>query len=521
MVEKRQTEKTGLKDDLNRVQKRVQQLEHEAATASSSQPSPQPGLNDSSSGEGEQQQSTRRRAGTITSKDKSTHLQRPESAPRSYSDSRTRNKTKRETSPVPGSDTPFRTNNEPLTRIESTNSSHSEASIQLGPYGNRRDDESPSKMKTPVPARDRTRSTDTDNDTPTGKRSQPGLLPPPTLNTPTADKRLNAESRIAFDPEVREYLALAQTPPPAREGFPSIPGPSRLGPGLSPSSNSVPSRLNTPPLGGGLPILIPGSPYSDATDAKSLVDNNGLTTPDSVKVNEMINKSERNDAMSVTSAPEVRLMGSNPDMSALKIRSGHDTQGGRTRLNPAENVVLGNPMEGRRGSEPTQPDVIQRQDPSPHPTGLKSAQIPRLTPRLLPYTRCSIPSSRIVPNTLGKEALSFVVSIQLRPPGDLQVHNWNVAKFFSSFVELDVKMRQKMNKKEIKQAKLASLPEGRAWKEYGPAKMDRMKVSHIYNLGLRPDAYNQTYAGHARDLYSKPLGLCAGRQIRSLCFLTD
>jgi len=468
MVEKRQTEKTGLRDDLSRAQKRVQQLEHEVTTVASSQSSPQSGMNDSSSGEGERQLPVRRRAGTITAREKSTHLQRPEPGPRSYSDQAGRFRRDGRTSPLPDSDEPFRPSKEALSRIESATSSRSEASNQTDIIDISQDEESPSKMKTPMATRDRVRSTESDDHTPTGRSSQPGLLPaPPILNTPTGEKRMNAESRIAFGPEVREYLALAQTPPPARDMFPSIPGPSRLGPGLSPPSSGIPSRLTTPPPGESLPGLIPASPYSDSTDAKSLVGDHGLMTPNSARMDESSSRSERHDNISVKSAPEPRPI--NPG-------GGHDRQSSRTRVNTADTILVGKPAEGRRGSEPSQVEVSQAHESSRKPPGLKAIQIPRLDARLLPYTRCSIPSSRIVPNTLGKEALSFVVSIQLRPPGDLQVYSWNVAKFFSSFVELDVRIRQKMNKKELKQAKLASLPEGRAWKDYGPAKMDKMKV---------------------------------------------
>jgi hypothetical protein len=472
MVEKRQTEKTGLRDDLSRVQKRLKQLEDEAIL-SSTQSSPQSGLGESSSNEGEKQPQNRRRAGTITAA-KENRLQRPETGPRSYSDRHdlpvNRNRRDGRTSPLPDSEMPFRSTKESLSRIESANSSRSETSGRSGYGMDGPEEDSPSKMKTPMAARDRTRSTEEDEDTPTGKRLQAGLLPaPPMLNTPTSsEKRTTGDSRMAFEPEVREYLALAQTPPAAREAFPSIPGPSRLGSGLSPGSSAAPSRLSTPPpLGEGLPSLIPASPYSDAADNKSVTDASGFKTPDSNRPDDNTGKIERHDALSVKSAPEVRpFVGHQVDgpPTPSSMQAEHP---GASRTNSSE--------QSNVGSRPSATSV-RRQESTRKPAGAKQTHIPRLVPRLLPYTRCSIPSSRIVPNTLGKEALSFIVSIQLRPPGDLQVYNWNVAKFFSSFVELDTRIRQKMSKKELKQAKLSSLPEGRAWKDYGPAKMDRMKV---------------------------------------------
>ena len=470
MVEKRQTEKTGLRDDLSRVQKRLKQLEDEA-TLSSSQSSPRSGAGETSSGEGEKCPPSRRRAGTITGREN--RLQRPEPGQRSYSDQPdlpgNRNRRDGRISPLPDSEMPFRTTKESLSRIESANSSRSENSGHDPSGVDYPEEESPSKMKTPMATRDRTRSTDEDEDTPTGKRLQAGLLPaPPILHTPTSDKRTNADSRIAFDPEVREYLALAQTPPAGRDGFPSIPGPSRLGSGLSPGSSAAPSRLSTPPPPGeSLPTLIPASPYSDSTDNKSFVEASGFRTPDSTRLGETASKTEKHDALSVKSAPEVRPMfNAQVDGPSTPISmQGEPAAGSRSTSNENDNLGI------KPSSNP-----VRRQESVRKPSGTKQIHIPRLVPRLLPYTRCSISSSRIVPNTLGKEALSFIVSIQLRPPGDLQVYNWNVAKFFSSFVELDARIRQKMSKKELKQAKLSSLPEGRAWKDYGPAKMDRMKV---------------------------------------------
>lgn len=470
MVEKRQTEKTGLRDDLSRAQKRLKQLEDEV-TVSSSQTSPRSGLGESSSNEGEKPPSSRRRAGTITGRND--RLQRPEPGPRSYSDQpelpgRMSRRDGR-TSPLPDSELSLHSVKESLSRIESATSSRSELSGRSGSGMVYLDEESPSKMKTPIAARERTRSTDEDEDTPTGKRLQVGLLPaPPIQYTPMSEKRMKGDSSISFEPEVREYLALAQTPPPAgRDGFPSIPGSSRVNSGLSPMPSTVPSRLSTPPPpGDGLPSLIPVSPCSDQPDNRSLGEASGFKTPDSGRPGDA-SRMEKQDALSTKSAPEVRpVFNSQVDGPPTPISmQGESRTGSRSTANESSNT-----------SNKPSSNSVRRQGSVHKPEGTKKTHIPRLVPRLLPYTRCSIPSSRIVPNTLGKEALSFIVSIQLRPPGDLQVYNWNVAKFFSSFVELDTRLRQKMSKKELKQAKLSSLPEGRAWKDYGPAKMDRMKV---------------------------------------------
>lgn len=104
--------------------------------------------------------------------------------------------------------------------------------------------------------------------------------------------------------------------------------------------------------------------------------------------------------------------------------------------------------------------------------------VPQLTTGLLQYTRCTIPSSRVMPNAAGKEVLCFIVKVMLRPPGSQQILSWNVSKMLSAFANLDNKIRTLLgSKKEIKQAGIGSLPESKTWKDFAPSKIDQRKVS--------------------------------------------
>jgi hypothetical protein len=508
MVEKRQSEKTGLREDLSRAQKRVIQLEAEAP-ASTEQTSDQ--RISVSPTEGLGRAEGRRRAGTIhVPAGKDGLLKRPAQTTRSFSDNvpQDGNRRRQDRSPSPSSDTPFglgKTGKEALSRIQSAASSENSPGV-----GNVKQEDGSGDIKTPVAkARGRSLTGDMDDEnTPTQKYPLSsvsglapvlgpiiGLLPAPSImTTQSATGRTGKESsdsRMTFDPEIKEYMSLTQTPTPSpgKDLFSSVPGPSRLEPSLGTVGGM--DRLNTPsPDQSGLSAeqgLIPPSPFSDMSSAgntDAMRTPESATTrmtgaPSSVGLKSVDQKGERS---STKSAPEIRLMSSDPEISLSK-----GEQLGRTRQNTADNITNSSSGTGSGRAEkprPTEPSSRDTGGGSSAHTAAKQAQIPRLVPRLLPYTRCTIPSSRIVPNTLGKEALSFIINVQLRPPGDVQVYNWTVAKFFSSFVELDTRIRQKMSKKEIKVAKLASLPEGRAWKDYGPAKMDRMKVRTIRFLNI-------------------------------------
>lgn len=88
----------------------------------------------------------------------------------------------------------------------------------------------------------------------------------------------------------------------------------------------------------------------------------------------------------------------------------------------------------------------------------------------LPYTTVTVSHSFVRPNDRGKEVLSFVVHVD---PGQRKA-GWKVEKMYSDVLGLDQRVRSSVGKGVGK--KIASLPEGKLWKDHAPAKVDQRKV---------------------------------------------
>ncbi|KAJ9093575.1 hypothetical protein QFC19_008304 [Naganishia cerealis] len=125
----------------------------------------------------------------------------------------------------------------------------------------------------------------------------------------------------------------------------------------------------------------------------------------------------------------------------------------------------------------TDSDATSVESPSAENTHAYHRGVPKLTTSLLQHTRCTIPSSRVMPNAAGKEVLCFIIRVMLRPPGSQQVLSWNVSKMLSAFASLDNRIRSLLgSKKEIKQAGIGYLPESKVWKDFAPSKIDQRKA---------------------------------------------
>lgn len=112
------------------------------------------------------------------------------------------------------------------------------------------------------------------------------------------------------------------------------------------------------------------------------------------------------------------------------------------------------------------------------PARITGPDAPLLTTAMLQYTRCSIPSARVMQNASGKEVMCFIVRVTLQNPVNGQMLSWSVGKMLSAFASLDIKIRSILGgKKEIRQAGIASLPESKSWKDFAPSKIDQRKVS--------------------------------------------
>ena len=77
----------------------------------------------------------------------------------------------------------------------------------------------------------------------------------------------------------------------------------------------------------------------------------------------------------------------------------------------------------------------------------------------------------------------------VRAPNNPPV-SWTVAKLFSAFIDLDTRIKAKSGKtrKELKNM-LAPLPDGKAWKDFAPGKIDQRKKAleaYLQSLLLAP-----------------------------------
>lgn len=88
----------------------------------------------------------------------------------------------------------------------------------------------------------------------------------------------------------------------------------------------------------------------------------------------------------------------------------------------------------------------------------------------LATTTISVTNSTVRPNDRGKDVLSFIVNVN---PGNGK-EPWQVEKLFSDVLGLDSRVRASVSKSVVK--KIASLPEGKLWKDHAPAKVDQRKV---------------------------------------------
>ncbi len=277
------------------------------------------------------------------------------------------------------------------------------------------------------------------------------LLPSASI-TPTRPSI--SDSRISYDPAIEEYLAMIASPETGN--LPTILAPQAVVAGhiSRPSPHPTASHSRPPPV----------SP---------LFSSDGSSAPRS---------SHLLDEPPMTGSPE----------RAISLDDG-DTADTERRPTQSQSHEVKPPGAGRDTPGPSRQHSYtsdSQEDhppiyPRPAPT-LLDRPPPKFAPQLLPFTRCSITSSKIAPNALGKDVLCFIVSVSVRAPGAYQTYSWNVAKLFSAFLELDTIVRSKIGgRKHAKAAGIASLPDGKSWKDFAPSKVDQRKTTlEIYLQSL-------------------------------------
>ena len=100
---------------------------------------------------------------------------------------------------------------------------------------------------------------------------------------------------------------------------------------------------------------------------------------------------------------------------------------------------------------------------------VKASTEPRLSEIELSAIGIHVKTSTIRPNDRGKEVLSFI--IEVAPPNRPA---WRIEKLYSNVLSLDTKVRAMASRPHVK--KLASLPDGKLFKDNAPAKVDQRKA---------------------------------------------
>ncbi|GMK59290.1 hypothetical protein CspeluHIS016_0703050 [Cutaneotrichosporon spelunceum] len=234
------------------------------------------------------------------------------------------------------------------------------------------------------------------------------------LPSPMSDRRLRHESQMQFPPEVASFMALAEKEP-------------AVGPSMPAGSNSSSSLTG---------FVEQHSPYTSSPS-------------DSRRASPIPEASEELASTHPTTSPRIS----------------RDTV---TSSQPSISPGLGNEPRPSIDSTVAGPRSVVSPPPPDHSY---------LTPALLPHARLSIPHSTIIPKDRGRDVLCFIVAVNIRPP-NAQPLNWTVAKPFSAFLDLDLRSMERSgkNRKEWKRL-ISPLPEGRAWKDFAPSKIDQRKTS--------------------------------------------
>ena len=287
--------------------------------------------------------------------------------------------------------------------------------------------------------------------------SQGDLLP-----SPMPESKQRRESRIVLPSEVSSFMTLAESPIDATHTVvPSVPA----------SSSGV--------------TLSPTSQYSESPGQNG-TEERVLTVPTSVG------------ALAATTevAGEKEETSPRPNVSLPPLRKSSlasvDT---RTELLPSPSDELPRSTYDastfRPSEDSTAPSAPSEGFQATQDIQKSSSRLPRLSPMLLPHARLTIPSSTVFPNAVGRDILCFIISVTVRPPNS-QPASWNVSKLFSAFLDLDTKIKARSGKgrKEWK-AMLTPLPEGRAWKDFAPSKIDQRKralEAYLQSLLVAPIA---------------------------------
>lgn len=332
--------------------------------------------------------------------------------------------------------------------------------------------------------------------------SSPNVPPATLLPSPMADNKLRRESRMAFAPEVRSFLSLAESPRGEKHQVPPVP----LRAGRAPTISQEPQSRMAESVES---ASSPGSTYS-VSPAAPMRDNEEReeVQPISTMAEIMEEPTEAEEVDLSSPIMEKEAQQRPPErQSSLQRPAGPDdvsSQGDEAAQDPVDNLQLKQlSTPALHHSSPSLPSInsyetgrsldsqeipeesTPRQSVDNRPSldtpmsalNRPSRPLPRLSPALLPHTRLSIPHTTVHPNSAGRDVLCFIVAITVRPPNAAPV-SWTVAKLFSAFIDLDTRIKSKSGKRSKDwKSMIAPLPEGKAWKDFAPSKIDQRKMA--------------------------------------------
>ncbi|OCF44834.1 hypothetical protein I317_01323 [Kwoniella heveanensis CBS 569] len=299
---------------------------------------------------------------------------------------------------------------------------------------------------------------------PADKKPPTGLLP-----SPIPDRKLRRESKMTFPPEVTSFMALADSPKEDTHSVQPIAASHSFNT-LSPASQysaspSVNGREEVgvvpPPSSRALAVTTDvGEPVESTrqTEPSSAVSERPPPRKSSMRSPIADRESTKSPAQSMSDAMSATLSLEEP------IRASFDSS---SRPRPSQDSTPRPSLEPKENAEDNRPAQVEESRLGP----------PVMTPALLSYSRITIPNSTVFPNSSGRDVLCFIIAVTARPP-NAQPISWTVAKLFSAFIDLDSNLKANNGKgrKEWKQM-IAPLPEGRAWKDFAPSKIDQRKAA--------------------------------------------
>lgn len=337
-------------------------------------------------------------------------------------------------------------------------------------------------------------------------KSAPNLPDAPAPNSlfpPILDKPISRDSRISLPDEARQYIAnMIPSPAPSSRGESFAASPRHKdnatsgeshNPMLINSSNEAPQTEfldmddEDEEIGGDVDEDM-ASVDSEQAELSSSVDARLTDSPhpsqqtsvsDASSLSQGIYQSDRGRGRTHAAADDFPLPPSNihpyPQQSAISQNSaGDQSHASQSHKQPDLVHSALQPRSGSSHQKPSHshppPQVDQSQAMSPLATTSHFRALPLLSSDL-PATKINVSHSFVRPNDRGKEVLSFVVHVS---PGNNKP-GWKVEKMYSDVLNLDQRVRQSIGKGVGK--KIASLPEGKLWKDHAPAKVDQRKVS--------------------------------------------